>query len=287
MTNEFDEAFQELSSIHALEEDAPQAPGGLPAYGDFHVLELALDRPVAISTLASTALADRIAEEMPGAISIVGKTETENIGVEKIVRNVLATPSIRYLIVCGQESVGHGSGSTILALAERGVNAKMRVQGARGRKPILANLTLDEVEAFRSRVKVIDMISCEDMPEIIRSAHELAKEVGEGETPEPILAPEVEMMVARPKDPHAVKLDKEGYFVILVKRSEGLLVIEHYANDNRLLRTIQGDNARDLYWTILDYSWISELSHAAYLGKELTRAELSLKTGAEYVQDKA
>lgn len=287
MTNEFDEAFQELSSIHALEEDAPQAPGGLPAYGDFHVLELALDRPVAISTLASTALADRIAEEMPGAISIVGKTETENIGIEKIVRNVLATPSIRFLIVCGQESAGHGSGSTLLALKERGVNAKMRVQGAKGRKPILANLSLDEVETFRSRIEMIDMIECEDERMIIQSAQDLAKEAGILEEQEAIFAPEVEQVVAIAKDPKTVKLDKQGYFVIMVKPEHNTLIVEHYANDNRLLRAIHGNNARDLYWTILDNAWISEISHAAYLGKELTLAELSLKTGVVYVQDKA
>jgi len=39
--------------------------------------------------------------------------------------------------------------------------------------------------------------------------------------------------------------------------------------------------------TIVDDGWVTELSHAAYLGKELARAELSLQLGFRYVQDGA
>jgi len=34
-------------------------------------------------------------------------------------------------------------------------------------------------------------------------------------------------------------------------------------------------------------NWVSFLSHAAYLGKELTKAELSLKLKCRYIQDGA
>ena len=34
-------------------------------------------------------------------------------------------------------------------------------------------------------------------------------------------------------------------------------------------------------------SWVNELSHAAYLGKGLVRAELTFKYGFKYVQDGA
>jgi tetrahydromethanopterin S-methyltransferase subunit A len=49
----------------------------------------------------------------------------------------------------------------------------------------------------------------------------------------------------------------------------------------------QSANARALYKTIITNGWISELSHAAYLGKELAKAELSLRHGLKYVQDGA
>jgi tetrahydromethanopterin S-methyltransferase subunit A len=66
-----------------------------------------------------------------------------------------------------------------------------------------------------------------------------------------------------------------------------LINVEHYAYDNTLLHIIEGPNARSLYLAIIDHGWITELSHAAYLGKELARAELSTQGGFKYVQDGA
>lgn len=63
--------------------------------------------------------------------------------------------------------------------------------------------------------------------------------------------------------------------------------MEHYAHDNMLLRIIQGQTAHSLYSTLITHGWVTELSHAAYLGKELTRAELSFNHGFAYVQDGA
>ncbi len=44
------------------------------------------------------------------------------------------------------------------------------------------------------------------------------------------------------------------------------------------------NDARGIYWTILENEWVSDLSHAAYLGKELAFAEVALKNGKEYEQ---
>jgi len=47
-----------------------------------------------------------------------------------------------------------------------------------------------------------------------------------------------------------------------------MINVEHYAYDDTLLRVIEGSNARALYQAIIARQWVSELSHAAYLGKE-------------------
>jgi len=54
-----------------------------------------------------------------------------------------------------------------------------------------------------------------------------------------------------------------------------------------LLRIIEGTTARAIYNTIISNGWVTELSHAAYLGKELVKAELSLQHGIKYIQDGA
>jgi len=58
-----------------------------------------------------------------------------------------------------------------------------------------------------------------------------------------------------------------------------------------ILKEFRGKRAQDLYTTIFDYSenhkkrWFTKLDHAAYLGKELKKAEISLAMGTEYVQE--
>ncbi len=86
---------------------------------------------------------------------------------------------------------------------------------------------------------------------------------------------------------NTVVMDKAGYFVIVPLVDKQLIIVEHYAYDDTLLRTIEGTNARAVYTTIVSNGWVSELSHAAYLGKELAKAELSLQHGFKYVQDGA
>ena len=84
-----------------------------------------------------------------------------------------------------------------------------------------------------------------------------------------------------------VKLDPAGYFVILPLVERGLINVEHYAYDHTLLRVLEGETARDIYTTLINNGWVTELSHAAYLGKELARAELCLRHGTKFVQDGA
>jgi tetrahydromethanopterin S-methyltransferase subunit A len=49
----------------------------------------------------------------------------------------------------------------------------------------------------------------------------------------------------------------------------------------------RGKSAIDLYRSIVRENLISKFDHAAYIGKELARAEAALKEGRPYVQDRA
>ena len=265
----------------------------LPALGEYHILALDEQHPVAVSTLGDCELPDILAAKQPKGMCVVGKTETENIGIEKIIQNTLAAPTIRYLLLCGEDSQGHFSGQTMLSLFENGINERMRVTGSRGKRPILANTTPQMVSAFTNQVEIVDMIGCTDADEIVRKIEALtAREPRQrqifAETPADIInAPEVKVITAKPKDSQKVKLDRAGYFVIVPKAELGIILVEHYNYANQLLRVIQGDNARDIYWTIIENNWVGEMSHAAYLGKELAAAQLSMQMGFKYIQDKA
>ena len=64
-----------------------------------------------------------------------------------------------------------------------------------------------------------------------------------------------------------------------------MISVEHYSYDNKLLRIVEGKNAKSILNTIIENKWVTQLSHDSYLGSELSKAELSLKLGFKYVQE--
>ena len=52
--------------------------------------------------------------------AISGTCKTENLGVEKIVANLISNSNIRFLLICGAESKGHMPGNTLIALHKNG-----------------------------------------------------------------------------------------------------------------------------------------------------------------------
>ncbi len=108
-----------------------------------------------------------------------------------------------------------------------------------------------------------------------------------------------------------IDLDPGGYFIIYLNREEGLIYAKHFTNviDERGLavdpetgkvipargkveRThttvFSGRTAKELSVKIFEETQpppVTQLNHAAYLGREFVRAEIALVTGQDYVQD--
>ncbi|MCP4717594.1 MAG: DUF4346 domain-containing protein [Deltaproteobacteria bacterium] len=245
--------------------------------------------PVAVTTLGSVKFAEEIGTVPHDQMCVVGKVETENIGIEKIIKNIISNPSIRFLLMVGKESPRHLPGATFKALVENGINGKGKIVGSPGMRPVLPNTTAGEVNLFTDQLELVDMIGCMDVKKISGKISELAaRSPGAYNAPkrqEEINHVSIPKVSADYHDPKKIKLDKAGYFVIYPENST--ILIEHYSNKEKLLRVITGDNARDIYLTIVDNGWVSHLDHACYLGKELVKAELSIKHAFEYVQDHA
>ncbi len=263
-----------------------------PVAGEYFAFCDGEECPVAVSTLSDVGLVERLAKIKPKELCIVGKTETENIGIDKIIKNTITNSTIRFLVVAGKEPAGHLSGNTLLALSKNGVDANMRVIGSAGRRPVLKNVTHDEIEAFRKQVQLIDMIGCDDETRIVGKLKELAqqrkKSCGCAESADETTSVQISnVVVVQAKEPSKKEMDKAGYFVILPQPEKKTITVEHYSYDNTLLRIIEGQDARSIYWTIIENKWVTQLSHAAYLGKELEKAELSIELGSKYVQDGA
>jgi len=260
-----------------------------PLTGEYFALCKGRDCAVAVSTLASLELAEKLATLKPEQLCIVGKTETENIGIDKIIKNTISNKTIKHLILTGKEAEGHKAGESLLALIRNGVDENNRIIGSSANRPVLQNVTQKEIQLFRDQVNVIDLIGCEDENIIVNKINEIGKTIKSCNCKDCNYTEATKISIAdtvTAKEPAKIELDKNGYFVVYPQK-DGQIIVEHYANNNKFLRTIKGQNTREIYWTIIENGWVTQLSHAAYLGKELTKAELSIIYGFKYIQDKA
>jgi tetrahydromethanopterin S-methyltransferase subunit A len=237
---------------------------------------------VAICTLSSSRLVKSPHLALRG-VAIVGPLVTENIGIEKLVKNIVSNSNLRFLIICGRESEGHLSGATLVSLCQNGVDESGRVVGDKvGREAHLKNLQPQEIQRFRDQVQIVNLIGYDDV-ELI------ATQVEGCEPAEPFAAEALETASARIPARKMKKLmfDPAGYFLIIPDRHSRMIVCEHYASDGRLIHTIEGERASDICDTCVELGLVSKLDHAAYLGRELMRAELALSLGLDYDQDAA
>ncbi|MCK5286933.1 MAG: hypothetical protein KAJ59_03895, partial [Thermodesulfovibrionia bacterium] len=141
--------------------------------GEYTVLDKSA--PVAVSVLASTPLEEKLTQLKPTGLCIIGKTETENIGIDKIVKNVITNPALKYLIIAGKDSEGHQAGKTLLALWKNGVDNDMRIIGSTGRRPILKNVSASDVNRFRKQIEIDNQIGCESPKTLNKRIKELSR----------------------------------------------------------------------------------------------------------------
>jgi tetrahydromethanopterin S-methyltransferase subunit A len=96
--------------------------------------------------------------------ALAGTLQTENIGIEKVVVNIVANPNIRYLVLCWRESQGHLVADALVNLLKNGVAQDKRrtIIGAKAPSPYLPNISLEAIERFRKQVTAVNLISEDD-----------------------------------------------------------------------------------------------------------------------------
>ncbi|MBN9390276.1 MAG: DUF4346 domain-containing protein [Chloroflexi bacterium] len=261
--------------------DWPPSPGHF-ALGNF-------DSAVAVCTLSSTALIDQINPEYS---AITGSIQTANLGLEKMIRNVVSNPRLRYLVLCGKESPIFKVGEALLMLQANGLDEQGHIIGATGSTAELTNLPRETVETFRQQIELVNYIG-ELKP---RRLNEVAKELFERQTPpfettEAGKAAQFHLSGETPVEMQAhrrawLELDPLGYFVISLDRERNEIALERYTTAKKLTHIIRGRAADVIYLTAIREKLLSQFEHAAYLGAELARAETALINHLPYEQDK-
>ncbi|MBN1109987.1 MAG: hypothetical protein JXA45_04420 [Methanomassiliicoccales archaeon] len=105
--------------------------------------------------------------EVPSHLfNVKGILKTENIGLEKVIANIVSNPIIRVLVLCGREEFGHFPGDAIRALKSNGVDEHHRIIGTRSAIPFLCDLPMEAVERFREQVELIDLLDTSQVREM-------------------------------------------------------------------------------------------------------------------------
>ena len=140
------------------------------------------ESPVAVTTLAS-----HIEADLTGA-AIAGPCKTENLGIEKVVANIISNPNIRFLILAGAEVQGHITGQSFKALHENGADPdKKKIIGATGAIPFVENVPLEGVERFQQQLELVDLIDTEDIGTIQAKINECVEKDSGAYEAEPIV----------------------------------------------------------------------------------------------------
>lgn len=117
------------------------------------------ESPVAAATLASHI------EQIPvdAGAAIAGPCKTENLGIEKMLANLISNPNIRFLILTGSEVQGHITGQSIEALHANGVDPeKRKIIDATGAIPFIENIPDEGIERFQQQMEIVSIIDTED-----------------------------------------------------------------------------------------------------------------------------
>src|SRR5512147_2704894 len=85
----------------------------------------------------------RVGIESGAALS--GTIQTENVGIEKMICNIVGDPNIRYIVLTGPESPGHSTGEAIISLVKNGVDGRKRILCTGPPTPYLFNLPMEYI----------------------------------------------------------------------------------------------------------------------------------------------
>jgi tetrahydromethanopterin S-methyltransferase subunit A len=240
---------------------------------------------VVVTTLGSDKLAEDLVALAPPGLCMACPLTGGRADIERLAHTLIANLSIQHLVCVGDESRKRVSLTALQALFEASpdeLDAALEAAGASKMR-----LTAADVDTLRKQVQFNDMHGCNEIDQIITRVRDLSLEtksrvtgfVAQGRD---AAGPE-KRVIAADNITHNMEFDKAGDFKISV--AAGCITVEHYNNKDELLRIVEGTSARSICLTLIRNGWISKLDHAAYLGRELSRAESALQNGDAYIQD--
>lgn len=254
------------------------------AGGKYRVLDESA--PVVIAGNNIDALAEDLAAlETPGICMLA--TQCRGAAeVEKLLRNIGANMAIHSIVVTSSEDELSAPLSALVSLLGSDIDLDEAAQTCA--RKIRSRLDDTDLSAIQRQVRCVALPGRAETDRVVAKVSELAAEANRPNTGfrAPVQHDEngVERVIAARNIEYELQNDKAGNFFVCIKDKK--IVVEHFSPKNELLRVIEGHTARDLCITLIRNGWVSKLDHAAWLGRELLRAELSMQAGDEFVPDR-
>ncbi len=225
-------------------------------------------------------------------VAICGKCVTENVGMEKIIQNVIANPNIRFLILCGKPSKGHFVEQAFMALKQNGVNEEKTIIGAVGNMPHLKGLDVGIIEQFRAQVEPINLNGETDANVVMEKVEECLLRnpgpFGSVKNNQEQKINQEQKREVEAKGPFEWKEDPNGFFTVSLRPQEKKIAVYHL-QDGEITEKVIGESALDICYKIGQMQLVGNfeqtVEHAMYLGRELQKAEVCLKNQIDYEQD--
>ncbi len=227
------------------------------------------------------------------------------LGVTRIIGDLVAEPLLRPGLLVALESYrrfrelrpevpllfGIGNATELVDADSQGVNAALAALA----REAGANMLHVPEHSIKARGSVREAVRAAQMAFLAEAKGTAPKDLGvdllvlkeKRWTEEAYDAsPERSAMVAEGVGDGKFRPDEAGWFKVQIDRAAGKIVALHYPEGGDTPQTIiKGDDATEIYQTIIRLRLITKLDHAAYLGRELEKAALALKLGRSYRQD--
>lgn len=137
----------------------------------------------------------------PKTYCVIGQLYS-NDGINPMIRNVMARPQIRTIILCGQDKIG--SADSLAKLMENGIDEKGKVIGKPESK-VEKEIPREAVETFRKNVKLVDLRGIFDPAQIQAAINQASQD--NSAFAEAQVFPEPEISTDRyPTDPSTFKI---------------------------------------------------------------------------------
>lgn len=226
-----------------------------------------------------------------GVRKIIGDLVLDPVGAPGVLEALVAYRLFRKKDPHTPLLLGVGNVTELMDADSPGVNALLAAVGSE----VSASLILTTEGSRKTRRSVSELSKAVKMMFLARRRRSPPKDLGLDllvlkekrltEEPYDLSVEEgAQVLEAPPSD--AFPQDPAGYFKVLIDRANARIAALHFRlGDAKPDVILKGEDSESISQTIVARGLVSRLDHAAYIGRELQKAEVALRLDKSYVQD--